>query len=102
LDPLIKSQLLYQLSYAPAPGRRQAGPSFSKLVRECPGINPVRARIRSGCSPFAYKAEATANPIERAIASAWRFWSSLRLCRSGSATTSTRRTSAASARSAAR
>jgi hypothetical protein len=47
LDPLIKSQLLYQLSYAPAPSRSESGPaSFSKVVPQCPGSKNCRACSR--------------------------------------------------------
>src|SRR5687768_4317407 len=43
LDPLIKSQLLYQLSYAPGPRLGSPKPaSFSKARRDCPANAAAR------------------------------------------------------------
>jgi hypothetical protein len=49
LDPLIKSQLLYQLSYAPGSPLRdclaRASGSFSKAVPHCPASTAAHQSI---------------------------------------------------------
>jgi hypothetical protein len=50
VDPLIKSQLLYQLSYAPElPQRKSAERAWlSKGGRQCPAARPSKSRTDKG------------------------------------------------------
>src|SRR5204863_846976 len=50
-DPLIKSQLLYQLSYAPGTGSEKPsrGGSFSKATPHCPAKGPKFSRPLRSC-----------------------------------------------------
>src|SRR5437879_4375429 len=45
LDPLIKSQLLYQLSYAP--GILPEGPKGARVAKAPPTVQPRAARVHS-------------------------------------------------------
>jgi hypothetical protein len=73
LDPLIKSQLLYQLSYAPSkPGFREAGSGLDiKLVQESKGMfsrRPDNRICRSGL-PVREAARGRAGPRAQRLAS---------------------------------
>ena len=83
MDPLIKSQLLYQLSYAPESRATTRAASCSKVVLRCPGSKglrraggpaPASRRIRRAGRD--QNADAMlAIPSERASAIASRFCS---------------------------
>ena len=44
LDPLIKSQLLYQLSYAPQPRSGRSGTSTAQCIEDIAVANPSAKR----------------------------------------------------------
>jgi branched-chain amino acid transport system permease protein len=66
LDPLIKSQLLYQLSYAPGPGaRRIAGPR--RPAKAAGGARPVTGCLAPRGRPVLHP-EPTSDPVRRVLA----------------------------------